>query len=188
MTPFSLRLVFASRAHVSQPKERIEQITDLYSLSLRSREANSESKLCLSLPYLVITITILRFMSYSCCPSAEKTDPKYMKLNTLSTSTAPLLVMAGHSACCASSFFFWIALSASLYLKSWALSGLWSRPKAKQVYFYCPLRAERKITGWAPVLPFEVVAVIYFFEFFDQVRVNVCAIHIDRALMSSLPI
>ena len=79
--------------------------------------------------------------------------------------------MAGRSACCASSFFFWIALSASLYLKSWALSGLWSHPKC--IFTANSELKGSKITGWAPVLPFEVVAVIYFFEFFDQIRVNV---------------
>ncbi len=77
--PFIIAIVVSLSDQASHPYVSNEQIATLYIFSFRLGDI-FESNTCRSAPMRCIARAIRRFMSFSSLPSAEKIDPRYLKL------------------------------------------------------------------------------------------------------------
>ena len=81
--PLSKAIFFSLRSHASQPYVSSEHMADLYIFIFKRKEMFALNT-CLSWPIRVVAMPTRRFISCRWQPSAENTEPRYVKWKTFS--------------------------------------------------------------------------------------------------------
>ena len=121
--PFSMARVLSVKLHASLPYVRIEPTAARYILIFSLRGIALEPKTCLRSPHLLSARAHLLFTSCSWVPSAEKMDPRYLKLNTF-FNLKPSHSTLAFAFCASITLLSRTRLSANLPLNCCAFSGL----------------------------------------------------------------